>query len=531
MTFVCRFERRIGILACSLPSSFNLKTNMKTKKLYLLSVVALGLLWGTPSHAQGTLVDSLNAAKKTGSRDITIEKVDNDRADFAVLVEVDREDATYREGDLIHARVKSSRDGFLYLVHISSTGKETLLIPNEYQLDNEIKANKAVDFPAKDANFLYRISGPNFGRETIKAIVTDRKLKSVDARKFTQAPVTVLEAKDSKSIVDELEKSKDIVIESRLGASGDTKFATHQVSYTTRSKNAATLPSAKPKRFAVCIGVEKFKDPRIRPLSVCVNDANAYAKLLTTYGGVDKDNCVVLTNEEVTLEIIKKIFCDILPEKAPPGSEILIFWSGHGGRMSATRAESSSTGYVEYLVPYDGRLSDPENTMLLEGPFGQWVQRLNGRKLFFVLDACHSGGMTARAKSMNNADEEKPAETLAEAIGRAKSVADDPEEEFIDFSFGFQSFARSKALGQNGLAVLASSSYNQLSWERDEGDLSVLTYFLIKTIIEGPRSITHKDLKPKVREAVDRYIGKTYPNTRQTIVEQDDLTPGLLLKP
>jgi len=510
---------------------------MKTQKLFPFAVVTLCVLCTITSQAQDTLVERLNKSKGASSRDITIEKVDNDKADFAVLTEVDRADATYREGDLIHFRVKSSKAGYLYLVHISSTGKETLLIPNEHQKDNRIEAKQTTVYPAGDADFVFRVSGPNFGSETIKAIVTDRPLKSVDVKKFTKAPLTALDENDAKSLVSELMKSKDIEIESKPGASGDIKFATHQASYLTRSKSGSAVPASKPKRFAICFGLQKYRDPRITPLSVSSNDAKAFAKLLVQECGVHKDNCLVLTDDEVTLEKVKHILCNILPDVALPGSEIFVYWSGHGGRMSATRTDNSSTGYVEYLVPYDGKLSDPGNTMLLEGPFGEWVQRLSGRKLFFVLDACHSGGMTVRAKNLGNVNDTAVSsdKTLVEAMEQmsdnSKSVSSDDTKVFTDFSFGFTSSARSKALGQKDLAVLASSSYDQLSWERDEGDLSVMTYFLIKAILDGPRTMTHKDIKADVRTAVDRYVSKNHPNTRQTVVEQDDLTPGLILKP
>ena len=512
---------------------------MKTKKGQLFTAVILCLICSTATNAQQTLLEEWNAAKSATaiSRDVTITKIDNDMANFSVLVNVDKEN--YTEDESLVATGKASRDGWLYLIHISSTGKETLLIPNEYQSDNRIKANQTFQYPPKDnASYRFRISPPNFGRETIKAIVTDRPLKAIDLKKYAKSPATPLDVQDSKSVLDELVKSKDVVVEKKPETPATSpaprpevklQFATHQVTFMTHPMNETPVTSAKPERIVICFGVQKFRDPKITPLSVCANDAKSFANLMMTIGGVSKDNCVVLLNEEVTLENVKKIFCDILPKMTSRGSEIVIFWSGHGGRLSSTHADSSSTAYTSYLVPFDGDTNNPENTMLLEGPFGQWVQRLNGRKLFFVLDACYSGALPENAKGIEDstqtlADAVKQMTNGAKSIGGSNAAND-------EFTFCFQNFARSKSLGQKDLAILVSSTRDQLSWERQEGDLSVMTYFLVKAVEEGPRYMTHKDIKPIIRQKVQEYVEKYHPNTYQTVVEQDDLTPGMILKP
>lgn len=498
---------------------------MKTKTILLSVACFLGLLSAASLQAEETFKSKAESSKPIAqSRDITIQKVENDYATFSVLVDLDRSDRNYKEGDLLTAHVKSSRDGYLYLVHISSTGKETLLVPNEFQKDNEIKANKAVSYPSPEMSFQFRVTPP-FGRETIKAFVTDRKLKSVDMAKFTKAAATALSDSDSKSLADEL-GSKDILTEAKPSG-GHPEFATHEVSYTTYSKSVRSPAASKETRYAVCFGVGKYRDSRIQNLEAAAQDATSIGKLFVRECGVHEDNCAVLTDEKVTRETVRNIFCNVLPELTKPGDVVFVYWSGHGGRMSSTGGGSSSS-YTTYLVPFDGMRNDPENTMLLEGPFGQWVQNLNGRKLYFILDSCYSGGLPERAKGFGD---EKGATSLRAALGGSKALDDDATEEDIAFRFCFTNFARSKALGQDGLAVLASSTGNQLSWEREDGKLSVMTHYLIEAIKDGPRSMTHKDIKRPVKDAVEKYIRQYRPNAQQTVVEQDDLTPGLVLKP
>jgi hypothetical protein len=58
-----------------------------------------------------------------------------------------------------------------------------------------------------------------------------------------------------------------------------------------------------------------------------------------------------------------------------------------------------------------------------------------------------------------------------------------------------------------------------------------MTHCFIETIKNGSRNMTHKDIKQPVKGGVSQYSRHHRPNTKQTAVEQDDLTPGLRLKP
>lgn len=490
------------------------------------------------SHAQSTKNESLQSAVSKGgqARNITIEKVENERSNFAVLVNVDRADCRYSEGDTVVVTAKSSADGFLYLLHIGANGAETVLIPNEYQANNEIKANAVISFPAPSAGFRFRVSAP-FGKETIKAFVTKERLKSVDLSKFTTAVATALDNTTSTNMLKELEqRSKDIVIEPIGNRKED--FATHSVTYTSYAKgDTSSRPTEKSNRYAICIGVEKYKDSKITSLSAAVNDAKEMSNLFVKHCGVPQDNCAVLTNEQVTLEIVRKVLCDVLPAKTKPGDVIFFYWSGHGSRLSATWEDNAVGSFAHYLVPFDGDTSKPRDTMLMEGPFGQWVMKLNGRKLVFILDACHSGRMAAHSKEIASSNENTSKTTepslLTEILGEnggSKSLSDSSDI-FEPLTFGFTQLARSKALGQNGLVVLASSTGDELSFERREGDLSVMTYYLIDAIKNGSSGMTHKSLKGSFEKKVQEYIRKNYPSAKQSVVEQDDLNPALILKP
>ncbi len=481
---------------------------MKPKNIILYVVGLSCVIYTVRLDAE----ESFKSRVESKARGIVSEKkpvmgyIENDYASFSVRVDVDRRDRCYEENDLLTVHVKTSREGYLYLIHVSEMGKETLLIPSEFQRDNRIVPNKTVLYPDPDADFQFRVTPP-FGRERIKAIVTDRKLKSVDLGKFTKAPATALSDADSRAFSKELGGSRDLLSEWKPSA-GLPDFAAHEVVYTSYSRSGRSVVSSKDTRYAVCVGVGKYHDASIPQLEAASKDARAVAKLLTDQCGVRENNCIVLTDENVTRERIREVFCIDLPNTTKPGDIIFVYWSGHGGRYSAT---SGDRPYTTYLVPFDGEKNNPESTMIQEGPFGQWVQRLDGRKFFFIIDSCYSGGMSKRAKSLG-ADTESDENALA-------------------FRFCFTNFAGSKALGQQGLAVLSSSTGEELSWEREDGKLSVMTHYLIEEVKNGSHNMTHKDIKKPLKEKVTQYNQKFRPQARQTVVEQDELSPGLVLKP
>lgn len=468
-------------------------------------------------------------AAEGGVRSIGIIGVENENAEFEVRVNVDKQNRCYTEDDPIVVTVKSNSDGFLYLLHIDSSGTKTMLIPNKYQANNEIKAHQEVVYPVEESTFRFLVTGPSFGKEMIKAFVTKERLKSVDIAQFSIAPAKEITQTQSNGIADELTKS--ITIEGKP-ENQQTNFATHEVVYETFSKKTGAPVPTKGERFFVGFGVQKFKDSSITPLSACVADVKTMCELATKYLGVPEEYAAAITDTEVTLDTVRKTFCDVLPKITKPGDTIFVYWSGHGGRISAIRGDDTTGSFVHFLVPYDGDTNNPRETMLMEGPFGHWTQKLDGRNLIFILDACHSKGMTNAKSIPSGGKSSTNGFSLTNSIlGTNTKTMDAINESDAPFTFAFKPLSRSKALGQNGLTVIASSASEELSFERREGNLSVMTYFLVDAIKKGPKSMTHKDICSTIEAPVQTYMKKNYPYANQTVLEQDDLNPAILLKP
>jgi Caspase domain len=271
----------------------------------------------------------------------------------------------------------------------------------------------------------------------------------------------------------------------------------------------------------VFVGVSKFKSAQIKPLKCSDKDAEQMAQVMQETCKLDK--AVVLTTEQATQANIRRVICEELPAVTRPGDTVVLYWSGHGGRCPSKVGGE----YQEYLAPYDGDLRDLnaiQRSMVMDTAFARWVRDLDGRKVIVILDTCHSGGIIKGAvKRVADADD---------YAKYAKGVGDFVEGKFKTHFLDNQ-MSQMKALGQHDTAVLASSTAKQVSFERREKDLSVMTFFIINLLKEekGQRTLeeVYKDVEGKVKD----YVEDKFPGMTQTPVLVDDLTkpPPLYVKP
>lgn len=515
---------------------------MKFKRFTMFALALVVLASSASVYGQQSRLSS-RRGMRVEAVEARVESHINDYSQKAVFVDVDRKDRVYYEDDLVVTTVRSDTDGYLYLIHVDIEGRSTVLFPNEWFNDNRIKANQTVQYPTPNDPYVFRVTGPDFGKEKIVACVTQKELKSIDPANFNVGGARTLDDSEQKALIDELEEldknAKRIVSQGKPNgsesseASNDADYAQHYVEIETK-KRGATTPKPK-KVFAVCIGINNYLSPQIKNLSGCDSDAKKMAEVFQKCCGVAEKDCVVLCDEEVTLANVRKVFVDILPRKTAPGDVVYIFWSGHGDSTKGAKNESNSDK-SEYLVPYDADISSSSKhreTLIHEDAFGAWVRLLSGRKVLVFLDACYSGGMANNAKSTTISDFDDDDEGFAEAVGKLLSNGSDASKSvdgWEPFQFGTKTFSRSKALGQNDLYVLASSTSDQPSKVRVEGDMSVMTYCLADVVKNGSSNLTHKDLRARVEKGVNEYMKEYYPEAKQSVVEQDDLYPALRLK-
>ncbi len=116
-------------------------------------------------------------AQEPVTRDLSVEQrpiaeVDAPQSDLMVSAWVDRADKTYRVGDTLTLFVKVNQDAYIHVIDVGTSGKVTIVFPNEHQTDNRVRAYQVVQIPARDAGFRFRVGGAA-GAELLKIIATN----------------------------------------------------------------------------------------------------------------------------------------------------------------------------------------------------------------------------------------------------------------------------------------------------------------------------------------------------------------------
>lgn len=470
-------------------------------------------------------------SKYVGQRAILIEEVVNQQPDFMVRVDVDHKNRTYKVGELVNVTVRSSRNGFLYLLYLQANGETVVLFPNKHHDKNRITKNKNVSVPAAGARFQMRVGNPT-GKELLKAIVTTKALTADDLKNAKFHDATPVKSSRVRAIfVEEVQQNNS---QSQSNSENNTQqqngeptkkstWAEHHIEITTfdPDKTPETDPvqnEAKQRRVAVCIGISQFADDRIRDLTICHQDAESFAKMLKTSCGFDE--VILLTNKRATRVAIEKAIRGTLAEKTGPNDEIVIYWSGHGARIADESGDETTDGKDEVLVPHDANMSGIESikkSVITDDTFGRWIQDLDGRRCLIVLDTCHSGGQSNREKG------------LFRLPSDAKALVDVSPGTRFDFFDHERS--RVKDIGQHGVAVLASSRASELSFERKQGDLSVMTSCIIEYVENTDGDIPLRRLFKHLEKAVPEYVQKNESSSTQTPLLVSDIYPDFVVKP
>ncbi len=456
------------------------------------------------------------------SRGIDVEEtLRNNQSPFLVRIDVCRldenaqevdpcRDRVFQEGECVGIKVRSEKSGFLYLFYKQADGSEKCLFPNQFHQDNQIQANTEIVVPLKEWNFDLRVQQP-FGDEILIALVSTTPLstQALGGKSLTKSVVTAI---DLDTII-----RKGIGVELRNAP--DT-WAEHHVTLKTVARTATKPPTPQRLRLGLYIGISDYKDADIRDLHVCHTDAQVMAAAMKERGRLD--GLGVLVNEHATRANIQAAIQE-LKLKSKPGDELFIYWSGHGGTCADTDGDEKD-GLDEFLVPYDAVPGKIAETMVLDDEFGRWIQDLDGRRVVVILDACHSGGSCQGAKGLKSTEAvqsatDSPApspagEKVNALVKRVQGGGASPDDggwkSFLD-----DEFSRVKDIGQDDAAMLFSSAADEISAERRDGDLSVMTYFLVEMILRR-EAVTIRNAFDYVKVEVPRYMQEHFRGRTQT---------------
>ena len=149
-------------------------------------------------------------------------------------------------------------------------------------------------------------------------------------------------------------------------------------------------------RYALIVGISKYKSRRLRNLSKPAQDAKAVAAVLKQYGQFDTAPKVL--HESVTYSELVEALRTFLEKQAVNG-DAFIYFTGHGisvpdpfgGESQGYLAASDSEVKVSA-----GQVSPPENAI----PFtslNNLIQKANLSSLVMLIDTCHSGDFVGKA--------------------------------------------------------------------------------------------------------------------------------------
>jgi uncharacterized caspase-like protein len=206
-------------------------------------------------------------------------------------------------------------------------------------------------------------------------------------------------------------------------------------------------------KWAVVIGISKYKDSRIAGLRYASADARSFYDWLISQqgGGYAPARIRLLLDSEATVQNIKNALFNWL--KQPLEEDMVtIYFAGHGS------PESPDSPNNLFLLPYDAAYDDVATTGFPMWDIETALKRfIKAKKVVVIADACHSGG-----------------------VGQSFDIArrGDRNIQINPINSGLQNLSQ---IG-DGIAVISASDDKQFSQEGQQwgNGHGVFTYYLLK---------------------------------------------------
>ncbi len=196
------------------------------------------------------------------------------------------------------------------------------------------------------------------------------------------------------------------------------------------------------RKWAVVIGLEKYRN--VPSVPYAIRDAQAVKEYFTRLLRIPPKNCFVLLNDEATLGALQDLLEDRLPSSVKRGDAVYFYFAGHG--IPQIREG------IPYLLPYDGKPSNPRWTAYSSSELYASLGNLKAKNVFVFVDSCFSG---AASRGENQ-------KLLVEGIRPGVLKIKDP------------------ILAQKNLIVFTAARSDQVSNAYPEKQHGLFTYFLLK---------------------------------------------------
>ena len=153
------------------------------------------------------------------------------------------------------------------------------------------------------------------------------------------------------------------------------------------------------RKWAVVIGISKYQDPAVPPLTFAARDAQKFADFLTDPkgGGFEPDRVKLLTDEQATKTNVEHAFEVFLRRNAVRDDLVVVYITCHG------QPEPTNPKFV-YLLTHDTKVADDmlSVTAIEMAEFRDVFRRkIKAKRVVMFIDACHSGDLPCNVETMN----------------------------------------------------------------------------------------------------------------------------------
>jgi hypothetical protein len=247
---------------------------------------------------------------------------------------VDRHDQTYRLGEPITVSVRSHATAYITVLNFGTSGRMTVVFPNQFQQDNLVHADQVVQVPPADAPFRLFSSGPA-GIELLQVVASDHPLSLPEVARLGMQKVDTPFASFGRSAE---EVAHDLVVQlsSQSGTTADARVSVSKiVPVRILPANASDAPSG-------LVPVPGFQ-PAVGPLTPAFG---AEAPLI-----VSTDKTTYHTGDTVQVTVVARQPCDLtLLTTGPSGAISQLF---PNAQQPATTLQP---GQVLMVPPLNGAL-------------------------------------------------------------------------------------------------------------------------------------------------------------------------------
>ena len=408
--------------------------------------------------------------------------------EFLVHVDVDRDDRKYQLNEKVQVVVRSEVAGYLYLFYLDANDDCLCIFPNASGTDCLIEAKKDTNVPNLENPAFEFVITPPFGKEILKAIVTERPLETLSIPVLQKSPATAVPLTQIPAGGTGARKPPQFrwgevdlrvtTVARRPGVSDAPVATTATPAKPPVNRTEPREPLAKPdppatdtrrRRWGLFVGLSRFADEKLSlPTSARNNAEMTAAAMQLTCGLTSRP--IRLLDEEATLQAVQNALTKELGERCDSGDDVFIYWSGRSGWLQDTNGDEGADGRDEYLLPFDGDPNDP-GSLIIDDTFARWVQKLDRCNVTVILDTY-----------AHDASKQEDAETNGE------------------FDFLSTEVIRAKSLGETNVVLLSRTVGNRDEFADGQATLSRMTSVYLNALQEGEGPFTLFDAFQTLRD-------------------------------